>query len=46
MVRNNDTLDDMKFLGIKNKGYNSSRQIWYEEYCFSMKNGWIYEKRV
>ncbi len=46
MVRNDDTPDDMKFLGIKNEGYYPSGQIWYEEYCFSTKNGWIYEKRV
>jgi len=45
-VRNDGTPDDMKFLGIKNEGYNPSGQIWYEEYCFSMKNGWIYEKRA
>ncbi len=46
VVRNNGTPDDMKFLDIKNEGYNPSGQIWYKEYCFSVKNGWIYEKKA
>jgi len=31
VVRNDDTPDDMKFLGIKNEGYIESGQIWYED---------------
>jgi len=45
-VRNDGIPNDIKFLDIKNEGYNPSGQIWYKEYCFSVKNGWIYEKKA
>jgi len=45
-VRNDSISDDIKFLDIKNEGYNPLGQIWYEEYYFLVKNDWIYEKKV
>ena len=45
-MRNDSISDDIKFLDIKNEGYNPSGQIWYKEYCFLIKNSWIYEKRT
>ena len=45
-MRNDGTPDDMKFLDMKNEKYYLLGQIWYKEYCFSVKNGQIYEKRV
>ena len=45
-MRNDGIPNDIKFLDIKNEGYNPSGQIWYEKYCFSAKNSWIYKKRA
>ena len=47
IVRNDDTSDNMKFLNIKSKS-GQSEYICYEnkEYCYHVRNNWMYEKRA